>query len=789
MKMQECKIALVASCPKKGTTVPFADSFYFNIKQNCNAASIDYDFCSVHSVLSSYPGFVPTGKEFNWEAYSDDTTRLELELADSSPDIIIPVGALALQYFKRDCGSLDDERGAPFLDHQNRLCLATYHPIDLFARHHLTVLAQHDLGKARRLGENGWEAPQYNINFLPTFSAVKSMLQQFIYRKTYLSVDIETEYTTGVMTCIGFAYSEKDALVIPFVGKNGSGRYWSQDEEIALFQLISRCLAACPCVGHNACHFDYEQLAKVHGIQANFIDDTMFAQWELFPELSKSLSFCSSIYTDNPYWKNELKDARRGKIPRWKEFEYNGRDCIICMQCAVAIGKEIRERRPGVREHYKFNVRVSRAYEYMAMMGARIDQDKLKHRLHELDVQAVAMQDQINSIVGRDINVRSSKQMKHYLYKELGLPERTKQIKNPDGSTDDRVTADYLTILYLAREFQDAPGLLMMGTLRKLQKRISSLNKIKWDERSIVRWGFNVVGTETGRSSGYKPLDGKGVQPQNVDRRDRDLFMPLEGYHWCKADLEGADSVTVAACLEVAGDKRLHEDIKAGLKPAQTLALAMILGNEVMQWSVDKIKAHLFKLKEDEYKNYYKIAKAINHGSAYMLSPGGMHTNIFRLSDGDLFVTPKECEKNQQLLFRRYDYPTYHRQIKSVMHSARTLVAASGQEREFLGRPDNSTLRKMLAYLPQAHTAYVTNKTIEALYYSECNRAGEGLLLKLCNQVHDETDFYIPIGKEELAHEIFYSLCHVPIELWGCKFEIKFEANYGANWGDCQYTL
>ena len=227
------RIAFIADVPKKGSPFGISESFLYNLSSNARASGVDVNSCLLGSVLQSYPGYVPTGadikkgrtvvKKFDWSDHSTDVLLLESALADFSPEIIIPLGRLALRYFKRDSGSLDDERGAPFYDHQGRLCLATYHPRDLFMRFELTALAQFDIDKAKRLANEGWAPPSYNINYLPSYPDVITKLNQFLERKPYLSVDIETFYKTkdpeldGKMTCIGIAYSTKDAIVIPWV--------------------------------------------------------------------------------------------------------------------------------------------------------------------------------------------------------------------------------------------------------------------------------------------------------------------------------------------------------------------------------------------------------------------------------------------------------------------------------------------------------------------------------------------------------------------------------------------
>jgi len=655
-----------------------------------------------------------------------------------------------------------------------------------------TTLAVHDMGKGVRLARENWDYPQFKVNATPSLGDALATMRRLADRKTYIASDIETIIATNKMTCCGLAWKTPtgyESLVIPFKGLKAGTRYWTQTEEKAIWLGLNRVLRECPMVGHNAVHFDHMILGTSHGIQANYVDDTMFAMWECYPEFLKSLAFCNSIFNDDPYWKSDHKQVGAGGFAA--ELLYCGKDCIATLKCAVALGKEIKDRPAKLRDHYKFNIRISRAYQYMSLTGARVDKTKKNYRILQLQEESKHYQKVIEETCGKGFNVGSSKKMKHLLYDTYKLPVMKKTAKRKDGSTHEVSTADNLTLLHFAREHPEFPILEVLGRQRKLKKRISALVNLKHHPDGRIGWGFNVVGTETGRSSGYKPLDGLGVQPQNVDRRDRDLFLPPEGYHWVKADLEGADSLTVAACLESMGDPRLHDDLKAGLKPAQTLAIAMALkDNGVMSWPVEKIIASIPVLKKSENKNFYKIAKAINHGSAYMLSPKGMHTTIFNQSDGDLFIPPADCVQMQNLLFDRYAYPMYHEQMLTLMNSGALLRTEYGQERYFFGRKDNATRRKMLAYLPQAHTAYVTNSAIERLYYGDANRNPDGrLFMPLCNQVHDETDFYLPIGQEDRGAEVFDSVKRTPLSIWGVDFEIEFEAEYGSHWGNLTNPL
>lgn len=713
--------------------------------------------------------------------------KVDTFMQEYKPDITIGLGKMSLQYLKGRLDlSLDDERGAPFNNVKTGgLSICTYSPAYIFKVYAQNVLVEHDFKKAFRLGTTGWSQPQYEINYTPTYTEVINYLDYFLKEKPFLYVDIETLFKTGKMTCIGFAYSPTQALVIPLVHyKIGTQlRAWSPTEELTIFKKMKEVLETCECGGHNAVHFDQYVLFRKYGILTRLNHDTMFSFWELYPSMEKSLAFASSILTDNTYWKGMLSEARSGKVPRWEEFRYNGLDCVVGYQCYEELSKRLAER-PDAKRHYDFNIRVSRAYQYMAVNGCRIDQDKLATLKAKTLQEIQETTEQLTELAGKPINVKSPKQMKDWLYRDLGLPQQLKAVKDKFGARSAKETADSLGVYKLAGEHPEIPALRVASRLRKLHKRMSGLEGIETDPQGVCHWAFNCCGTKVGRSSGYKPAHEKGVQPQNVDKNFRDLFIPPEGYLWLKADLEGADSVTMGACLKALGHDTLMNDILHRIKPAQTVALQLLTGKPFTKMSQSEIIANKHLLKDPKGKKYYKITKAVNHGSAYMLGFDGMSDNMLRISEGELYVSPQECKRIQSMLFERYDYRVYHRAIHTRMCSNPVLKAANGQVREFFGRADNTTCREMCSYLPQVHTAFITNKVIERFYYDKRARKGDRLLLKLCNQVHDELCGFVREDEVDEFEKLFKEFCYVPLTIWGVTFNIEFEAQLGSSWGN-----
>lgn len=762
----------------------------------CRNAEVEIKECFHGNLVNFYP------RDGRWsnltpdEIASSQTILLD-DLKAFNPKALVALGDETAAAFKPDFSDMEAERGAPFY-WGTVPSVCTFHPKQIFIQYRLNPLVTADLAKAKKYALNGWQPPKFNIIYQPDFRTACDHLNRFIAEDAYLSVDIETNSELK-MTCIGFAYNPTSAITIPFITQNGR-RYWNHTEETYIMRLVAKVCEKCKLIGHHALHFDHKVLFTSHRILPNFVDDTEFAHWECYPELLKGLGFCNSLYTDFPYWKDVLSQARRGLVEYWREYEYNSKDAITVFSCAYEIKKEMSELPKKVFEHYRFNVRISRAFQYMGIRGVRFDTTKHAARLKELTDEANELEKVFQAQAGKKLNIRSPKQINAWLYDELKLPVQFKTVKDDDGISTDKATTDYLAMLHLARSFPEIPAILCGARLRRLFKRTSSLSKIIPRPDGRVGWDFNVVGTKTGRASGYKPLDDHGVQPQNVDSKDRDLFLADDGGYWGKGDLEGADSWTIAAQCVSLGDSRMMDDLLGGVKPAQALAIAHLFGHELITAPTNVLKQYVpalkSKTKEEEAsrgakRSTYDGMKAVSHGSNYGMREQTMHENIFKKSNGETWIPPKDCAFFQALMYKRYPgINKVHEQMVRLMNDIGHLDSFSGTRRFFYSRRDNATVREMLSHLPQSHTNYATNKLIERMYYWSENRERKvHLVMKPCNQVHDETCFLFQQERLEFVRELFYKMTELEMECWGVKFRIPFEVGYGPSWGDAKEEL
>jgi hypothetical protein len=385
----------------------------------------------------------------------------------------------------------------------------------------------------------------------------------------------------------------------------------------------------------------------------------------------------------------------------------------------------------------------------------------------------------------------------------LGLPPRYKESRDSEtGDVEMRETQDYLTLLKLAREFTHVPALMVGGRLRKLLKRISTLETIIARPDGYVGYSLNIVGTETGRGSCRKLPDGTGIQSQNQDRRDRDLYYPDFDHLMAKCDLEGADSWTVAAQLASLGDSTMMDDLMAGLKPAQIMGIAWTFGSHLVGQPASVIKTYLadFKklVKQEEAsrgpgKTIYDIMKAGSHGSNYGMGPATMQDNTFRRSDGELFVPISDFKRFQDLYAKRYKkLYALQEKMASILNTHGYLDSFSGNRRNFFSRRDSNTVRIMLSQLPQNITGFVTNQLLDRLYLWKRNRfssTSRKFILAPLNQVHDETVLQFHPSQTSAAHDIFYQAAQNKIVTWGVEYSIPFDANHGLNWASCYEEL
>lgn len=513
---QSPRIALVGEAPGADEEVqgtPFVGSSGQLLNTACAKVGIMRTGCYLGNVHQYRP---PGNKieliNYNSAEWFQGIATLRAELEAFNPDITIAFGETAMKVLTERT-AITKWRGSII---PNKLLgkgwvIPTYHPAYCLRQYKWTPIMEFDMTKALRIGKDGHKESKrvYEIN--PTLNRILEYCHE-LESAEIVSFDFETLRGNGLPLCLGFATSPNHSLCIPF------GEVWTAREEFEIWKAIQRVMQA-PTrkVAHNAL-YDCSVLAVWPKIWCtNLWMDTMLAIHACYPELPKKLSFATSIFTDEPYYKHEHKESEEeddekgwsAKAPRDKLYIYNCKDCCVTFELITSLQKEIDE--TGSRAGYETDMKCLPLALDMTLQGIKFDFDQASLRYAELEYEAEVLQKLINARFERDINSKSPKQMKELLYDELKLPVQMIQGKVSSGVD---------AILTLARKFPQHTELMMLLKNRQIRTKQSFFDlDIHKDGR--VHTGFNVAGTETGRwSSSASILKGRNIMNIPEDCRD-----------------------------------------------------------------------------------------------------------------------------------------------------------------------------------------------------------------------------------------------------------------------------
>jgi hypothetical protein len=169
------------------------------------------------------------------------------------------------------------------------------------------------------------------------------------------------------------------------------------------------------------------------------------------------------------------------------------------------------------------------------------------------------------------------------------------------------------------------------------------------------------------------------------------------------------------------GDRAMLDDYLAGIKPYARIALK-VEGRPEADWK-DRRELAAFLLTYKLRPIPKLTAKRVQHGGAYLEGGLTISRNILKDSEGKVYWSPTECDKLKNWYIREkyWGIPKWHDFIGRRIRERPVLTAASGQVRQFFGRPDD-ILTKAVAFEPQANTTYATNLAAWRLWSDNENR-------------------------------------------------------------------
>lgn len=487
-------------------------------------AGINRATCRIGNVCN----YRPEGNNFDLlrgtSALQEGYEQLGTYLSKHSPKVIIPLGNEALRYLFGHEG-ISKWRGS-VLPFKRSWVVPTYHPAAALRDGTYAPQIEFDFRKAKRVLDHGFTYPAHKFVIDPSPAQFDDFLER-VSRERFICADIESVRDSCHVLCCGFSLSSSEAVCI----KNHNAFDSGLEPEFA--ERLRRVFNAAQDVAFHNGLFDTEML-RLNGIEVGdkFRYDTMLAQRVIEPELPIGLDFCASIYTDEPYYKDDGKES--GKRIKDTLWEYNCKDCIVTHATRDAqqgiFGSDpvlardcefIFSRIPLARSFQRNGIMVdlARRTQLLTAVESRLE--------HCITISQYAC--------GYKLNLRSPQQVAEILYQKLKLPIR-KNHKTGEVTTGEDAIVSLMQ--YATNELEGAESLKTESgriarretwtmklaflksllEIRGLEKLKSSYFETPMSADGRIRSTYKPAGTDTGRWSCATYVDGSGWNAQTIPR-------------------------------------------------------------------------------------------------------------------------------------------------------------------------------------------------------------------------------------------------------------------------------
>jgi DNA polymerase-1 len=598
----------------------------------------------------------------------------------------------------------------------------------------------------------------------PTFEPVMQFYE-LVKTKQHVSFDIEA--TPSFVTCFSLAVYDDGkikSMSIPLMDNRGS--YWSVEEEVKIWRGLAEILGSPDIrkIMQNGM-FDTTYVLRTMGIKTdNFYFDTMLAQHICYTELPKGLDYLTSTYTNYPAYKSEGKQKHQNVIKDWSSYwKYNAKDSAYLLPISEQLIQELEEF--DSTDAMEYTMDLHKPLIEMEFNGILTDTEGILKAKLDYEKKIDVLQKELNELVGKDLNVNSSKQMIAYFY---GMCMIKPYIDRKSGNA----TCGAVALHRIAKKnVKGSDEARIIITLRKYQKLVSTYFTIDVDEDKKLRCHHKISGTVSGRIATEGTYFGTGANLQNQPYLFKHYLIPDKDYFLCECDLAKAEAHVVAY---------LSQDVN--------MIESFLSGIDIHSFNASKIfSVPIERVIEDHKKNkggftMRDMGKRIVHASNYAMGPQTFSDN---LAKDEIFKSQSECK---QLLNNYSDrFPglkRWHRSIEEEVQENRVLYNLFGRPRRFLGPMDASLFRNAYSYKPQSTVAELLNKGLIKMVNDQ--RLGKtGFDIRMLTTVHDSVVFQfhksqicnlsqiLMIVRDHMTHTFTYK---------GKSFTIGLDAKMGTQW-------
>lgn len=779
-------------CRQGTPEYPYSGSIGAKLEEKLSQAGVARDACFIGTIcqFSEHQDYLDKKIDLNQPKIQESLATLTTDLEKYNPNVCLLLGRAAL-YAAKGTTNIDAWRGSVFISDvpgpfYGRKCIATNHPRVCQAQYSLMPLLTFDIAKVAKEGRTPTFVPPVR-NLRINLTAQETVDELIKIKQTKPKIALDIEGYVDAMSCLSISPDPSYAFIVVLANKNNTNYWDNEDDELRIWRALADVLedSSILKVLQNSL-YDRFVLQYSYGlIVRGVVDDTMLRHWELYCEFEKNLGFQCSIYTQEPYYKQERKDPDLDTFHR-----YCCRDSAVTLEINERLSKFLQ---PSQDAHYRFNVALLNPLMYMENRGILYDKPAAEACLKIVEEHLAVLQSKLDSLTGKGcptyeslhellakvqevmcykkdreqpkkdyveiyprirqmlatcvaegrqpsttelnyISVESDFSMnirapmfREYLYGPLGLPEQRKKNDRDEWV----ITADYEALLKLQKikptEVVDLA--IQIGVLRTRSQMLG----ISADADGRVRCGYNVVGTETGRLTCYTSPTGSGYNLQTIPDKDKskpDGHPLREGMrHLFKAD----PGYHMFQCdLSGADGWTIGANLAAlGDRTMLDDLRAKIKPAAKICYMLRHGNNSLLGKSREEQKELLKEIKKEDWdyfackqgiwGTCYLMGHDTLIKVIAIQSEGKMWLSKKEVADFQNAVFSAYKVKLWQDWMQRKLSTKPELVACNGFKRRFFARP-NEALGQALSHEPQVITTYATNQAMHKLWRDPENR-------------------------------------------------------------------
>ena len=594
------------------------------------------------------------------------------------------------------------------------------------------------------------EHPDYHL-----VDSEDEMLKIRDYFRTFQILSLDTE-TTSVNTIdaelvgLSFAVKEKEAFYVPIPANR---------EEAQRIVNIFKSLYEDPKilkVGQNI-KYDFEVLIHYGVCIAGPMFDTMLAHYIWQPELQHNMDYMAeTLLHYKTVHIDELIGPKKGKQQRSMRdldpkdvYEYAAEDADITLRLKNVLEPKLREV-GGEQLFTDVEMPLMPVLADMELTGVRLDLNALGETAKIFNERMVNYQKRIYEDAGEQFNISSPKQVGDILFGKMHLMEKPKKTKTGQYVTSEDVLERLRPLSPVVDNILNYRGMKKL-----LSTYVEALPKLINPRTGHIHTSFNQALTATGRLSSSDP-NLQNIPVRTDDGKEiRRCFIPEEGCKWFSADYS---QIELRIMAHLSGDENMIEAFKTGQDIHRATA------------------ARIWHLALDEVSDAQrKKAKQANFGIIYGITAFGLaqrmeisNTEARELIDNYFKTFPRVKAYMDESIqrARKLGY------AETLFHRRRYLPDINSGNGTVRGFAERNAINAPI----QGTEADIIKMAMIAIHrrFQE-----EHLRSKMILQVHDELNFNVVAGEEEIVEKIVLS------EMQGvCTLSVPLiaDAGWGTNW-------